>query len=115
MRRIALGLEPFAGISGRLCEFLTLADGTRIVGLNQIIRDICGVASTQIVQKNFDRVEILIVPTSGFDESTVSTLRQRFANKVPSSVSCEIRTIDKPLRTKAGKMPLFINEMESEQ
>lgn len=115
MKRIALGLEPFAGISGRLCEFLTLADGTRIVGLNQIIRDICGVASTQIVQKNFDRVEILIVPTSGFDESTVSTLRQRFANKVPSSVSCEIRTIDKPLRTKAGKMPLFINEMESEQ
>ncbi|MCC0015027.1 MAG: hypothetical protein H6878_01810 [Rhodobiaceae bacterium] len=112
LEEIALGMRHFRGISGRTSEYLVLEDGSRVVGLNHIVRDVRGIASAQILQKDFDFIELVVVPASDFDESSIATIKARLEKKVPSRVRYSIRLTETPCRTRAGKAPLFFSELE---
>ena len=111
LQRIAMGVEPFIGISGRSTEYLILRDGSRIVGLNHIVRDLHGIASTQIIQKDYELIDFIVVPGIGFDETCLDGLRQRISMKIPSCIHYKIRISESPYRTQAGKAPLFHSQL----
>ncbi|MGE0846293.1 MAG: hypothetical protein AB7L41_08480 [Flavobacteriaceae bacterium] len=113
LKRIILGIDGFRGVSGRTSEYIRRRDGSRIIGLNHMVRDIPGVASAQIVQRDFDRVEFIIIPAADFDEDCRAALMRRISAKLPASFRIEITLAESPLRTAAGKAPLFICDLGS--
>jgi phenylacetate-CoA ligase len=110
--RITLGLDPFLGIEGRRSDFLRLADGTRVFGLDRIPSGIGGVASVQIVQVAPNAVLMVVVPNTGYSEETLALLRRKFYLKVPQNVDLRIDLRDTPYRLPSGKAPVFISHVQ---
>jgi phenylacetate-CoA ligase len=111
LERITLGLDPFAGIEGRISDFLLLADGTRIYTLDQIPYGVHGAATVQVIQETLDTALIVIVPNVQFSEKTVEVIRQNFYIKAPRSMNLRVEVRDSPYRLPNGKAPNFISQL----
>jgi phenylacetate-CoA ligase len=111
---VAAGRAPLAGIVGRQGDYLVSPDGGRLIGINHIPRGVPQLLRAQFVQESPERVRVLVMTTSDFDESCRRTLLEHAARKLPSSMQISIEVTDQLVRTASGKTPLVLRPFESD-
>jgi phenylacetate-CoA ligase len=109
--RIALGLDSFSGIEGRVTDYLLLPDGSRIWTLDQIPQGVSGAASVQLMQESIDTAVLIVVPNSKFSDRTLEVLQHNFYLKAPRSIKLRLEVRDSPYRLANGKAPTFISAL----
>jgi phenylacetate-CoA ligase len=108
LREVALGLQPFLGVAGRAAEFIQLADGRRIIGLNHIPRGVEGVERVQLHHRQSGDVDIYVVTNANFGERSLHTLTSNLRDKFPADTHFRLFAVDGPVREPNGKAPLLL-------
>lgn len=100
------GLERFARVSGRTADFLYRPDGTPVFGisiLDTYIIHIPGIKQVQIVQVDFRRFVINVVPTAAYNAASEARLRSVMAEQFGPEVAVEVVRMDALPQTERGK------------
>jgi len=111
LERVALGLDPFAGIEGRSTDYFLLADGSRIYTMDQVPLGVTGAATVQLIQESVDAAVVVVVPNGKFSDHTLETIRHNFYQRAPRSVKVRVEVRDTPHRLANGKAPAFISTL----
>jgi phenylacetate-CoA ligase len=111
LSEIALGLRPFEGLLGREGEYLLTREGMRIIGLNQIPREIAHVAQLQLVQTDFEHVLLNVAALPGYDDRDAREITERARARIPSSISITVRTVPQLVVNARGKAPFVIRHV----
>jgi phenylacetate-CoA ligase len=100
-------LPILASIDGRTSEdnFIT-RDGRRIARTGTVAEDVSHVAGCQVVQEDYERYTINIVPCPGFNDADRAKLRQNLARTV-GRVQIDVKLVEVLERTPGGKV-LFV-------
>jgi phenylacetate-CoA ligase len=114
LERIALGIDSFAGIEGRVTDYLLLADGSRIYTMDQVPHDVHGAATVQLIQESLDTALIVVVPNAQFSDDTLEMIRRNFYMKAPRSMQVRVEVRDSPYRLANGKAPNFISQLAAQ-
>jgi phenylacetate-CoA ligase len=109
--RIRYGLSPFTGIEGRSGDYLLSPGGARLIGMNHIPRDVENIIQAQLIQESIDRVRIMVVPTRDFSDNDKAKLLDNARAKIPESMSIDIEIVERLERTKLGKAPFLIRQI----
>jgi phenylacetate-CoA ligase len=105
---VALGSRPFIRLEGRSGEYLLTRQGMRIIGLNQIPREVANVLQVQLVQKDFESVVINVVATSAFSPNDAAQLLDQAKAKIPPSIQLTLNVVDRLLTNANGKAPFVL-------
>jgi phenylacetate-CoA ligase len=108
LEAIVLGVGTFGGVIGRSGDILVAPDGTRLTGIDHFHRGVASILRIQVLQPVPERVEILVMPATGFGESERAQLLSNARRKLPSTIAVEVRVTDALRRTPAGKTPFVI-------
>jgi phenylacetate-coenzyme A ligase PaaK-like adenylate-forming protein len=109
---VALGLKPFLQVMGRRTEYLVTPEGGRVLGLNNIPREVAHLLRVQFIQERANHVEIRVQPTPGYTPEDAAHLMRNARTKIPDSISIAIVS-DLPLRTTAQmKTPFVIRTLD---
>ena len=111
LESIALGSMPFFGIEGRDGEYIELADGRRIIGLNHVPRGASGAASIQLHHTQPDLVDIYVVPGPNYSAATRQRILDNLYAKIPAHIRARIWLTPVPLRQANGKAPLLLRDL----
>jgi phenylacetate-CoA ligase len=107
------GLPVLARIAGRVRNMLLTADGKRywpLLGSRKFI-EIAPVLQHQIVQKQYDMLEVRLVTAQPLDASQQRKLAEIIQSAMPSRMQLEFRYLDIIPRGKGGKFEDFICEV----
>ncbi len=108
LERIALGLEPFAGIAGRSGEYLIAPDGMQVSGVNQVTRYVPHVLQAQIYQPARDRAIIRVLAAPGFGEPERARILANARAKIPPEITVSLETVANLDTAANGKTPFII-------
>ncbi|HVO00121.1 MAG TPA: AMP-binding protein [Steroidobacteraceae bacterium] len=111
LSEIALGLRPFEAVLGREGEYLLTRDGMRIIGLNQIPREVRHVAQLQLVQTDFEQLEVHVAALPGYDADDERDILERARSKVPAAMHVSVRTVPQLAVNARGKAPFVIRHV----
>lgn len=98
-------------IEGRVGNLLVTRDGRRVgeAALSLLFHDVKGVAETQIVQDDYDRFRVRLVPGKGYRDADGRKVAANLAKRLGRVDIC-LQVLDKIERTAAGKFrPLVCN------
>jgi phenylacetate-CoA ligase len=112
LAEVALGLKPFTQVVGRQTEYLVTPEGSRVLGLNNIPREVDHILRVQFVQAERDRVEIRVQPGPGYGPMDAAKLLAHARTKIPATVEVVIDDTT-PLITRAQhKTPFVVRTVE---
>lgn len=109
---IELGLAPFAGVAGRLSDFLYARDGGRLGGIDQISREVDHLLQIQVIQDSLDLVTIKALVAPGFGPADQARLEANARLKIPSPAQIRLEIVDRLETTDSGKTPYVIRRIE---
>ncbi len=112
LEAVTLGILPFEGIEGRRSEYVLSPEGSRIIGINHIPRNVPDIAQMQIVQTGRTKVEIHVVPLQNFGEHAAGIILANARQKIPANMEVDIKTVDRLTRTASGKAPLVLRQID---
>ncbi|MGH9642870.1 MAG: hypothetical protein ACRD3Q_10610, partial [Terriglobales bacterium] len=92
-------------------EYVLTREGLRIIGLNHIPREAENIYQVQLVQANWDTLDIDVLPMPGFRDSDAQGLYEQARAKLPASFKIHVRCVDKLRQTARGKIPFMIREV----
>ncbi|MBV6429346.1 MAG: hypothetical protein KIPDCIKN_03897 [Haliscomenobacter sp.] len=104
------GLPVVKSIIGRIDDIVTLRDGRQLSSFNRFFADIKGVSEVQVVQKDYDFFQLLIVPTEDYDISTLNAIQKVFIERI-GLVSLDVEQVEFIPRNKNGKFKAVISEI----
>jgi phenylacetate-CoA ligase len=111
LEAIALGLVPFYGIAGRTDEYILAPNGTEIIGLNHLPREVANLLQIQIVQDAVDAVTVRVLALPDFGEADAGKLMSNARLKFPSSMRVDIRIVERLESNASGKTPFVIRRL----
>jgi phenylacetate-CoA ligase len=107
------GLPVLASVDGRKLDALLTPDGRYIPG-EYIVYAFLGATDIkryQVVQKQLDRFEILLVRDDGFDGSAIDLVRHELTKLAGESVVLDFQFVDDIPLTPSGKLRVTISEL----
>src|SRR5215472_7226879 len=109
---VALGRRPFIRLEGRDGEYLLTRQGLRIIGLNQIPREVPNILQVQLVQRDFESVVINVVATSAFSSKDAAQLLDQAKAKIPMSIQLTLNVGDHLVTNARGKAPFVLRMID---
>ena len=108
------GLPVFEEVSGRATDFVMAADGTLMHGLSLIyvLRDMRGIESFKIMQKDKNTFVVAIAPEIGSAFDGENHIRSEFKKRLGDVVDVRVDLVDGITPEKSGKYRYVVNEME---
>lgn len=94
-------------IEGRIDEVLITRDGRRIGRLGTVFKDASGISEAQIVQDDYDKFRIRVVPASGYTTATANTIIKNLSNRVGGG-HIEVELVERIERTSSGKFKVIV-------
>ena len=91
-------------IEGRVGDYLVAEDGQKVHILNHIPKGVNGLLGTQFIQKEFMKVEALIICNLDFTEAERLKLIKNIKERLGQSMVITITVVDELNRTKNGKV-----------
>jgi len=90
------GLHVIEEVLGRSTDFVVRGDGTimHALAVIYVLRAVEGVGEFKIVQHATDRVEVLVVPGTGWSEEAKPRITQGLQARLGENVGVEIRVMD---------------------
>jgi phenylacetate-CoA ligase len=105
-------LPPLQRIEGRLNDLILTPDGRRVYWLNPVFYGI-PIRESQIVQEVIDRLNVAVVPASGFNREAVERIVERLRARV-GDVDVRVETVESIPRTPGGKFRAVISHVSHE-
>lgn len=101
-------------ISTKAEDIIALKDGRMISPsvLTHPFKPMHSVKASQIIQKDYDRVEIRIVPDLNYTNADSQHLIKEFKSRMGDEMDISIKLVDSLSRTSAGKFKWVISEVE---
>lgn len=108
------GLPMLKEIQGRSTDFVVAADGTVMHGLAliYILRDLPGLTSFKVVQHSREKIEVMLVPETGFDPHASGRIVEGFKRRLGNSVDVVVRTVDLIPPEKSGKFRYIVSHVQ---
>ena len=91
-------------VTGRSDDVIKLPDGRHIGRLDHIFKGVTGIIEAQIRQDRIDKIDILVVPASSFNEEAHKTIIHNAYDRLGSDVSIKVIIVEKITRTRNGKL-----------
>ena len=109
------GLPRMARVDGRKLDALRTRDGRFVPGeyIVYAFLGATGVRRYQVVQKQLDAFDILVVPDDGFDDSVIELVRRELLKVVGDSVALNFRLTDEIPLTPSGKQRVTVSDLGS--
>jgi len=101
-------------VEGRIDAVLVTRDGRRIGRLDPVFKGAEGVAEAQIVQDDYDKFRIRIVPGKDYTEADGRVLVENFAQRV-GRADIRIELVERIERTAAGKFLAVVCNLPGNQ
>ena len=108
---IASGERSFAGLAGRSGEYLLTREGLRIIGLNHIPREVSHIYQIQLVQSDWNTLDIDVLPMPDFSAADEQLLIAQARAKLPASFQVNVRRVTRLRQAASGKIPVVIREV----
>jgi phenylacetate-CoA ligase len=89
-------------IEGRVDDILITRDGRRIGRLDPVFKGVYGVAEAQIVQDDYDRFRVRIVPGNDYTNACANTIVENLTERV-GKADIKIELVKQIERTPSGK------------
>ncbi len=109
---ISLGMRAFPGIQGREGEYLITRDGMRIIGLNQIPREILHVYQLQLVQTDPENLYINVAAMPGYGPEDAAHILENARIKIPASIKIQVREVQSLIVNARGKALFVVREFD---
>lgn len=109
---VAMGKRHFIRLEGRDSEYLLTSEGVRIIGLNQIPREVNNVLQLQLVQQSFNSVAINVVALPGFSSRDAKQILQQARVKLPGSMEISVNLVDHLTANSMGKTPFVVRMLD---
>jgi len=111
--RTGRGLHVIAEIMGRATDFVIRSDGTimHALALIYVLRAIEGVQEFKIVQLSTNRMEVTVVPSAGWQESSKDEIVGQLKNRMGRDVAIEIDVVDKIPPEASGKYRYVVSHV----
>lgn len=100
-------LPLLGSIEGRTDEVLVTRDGRRFSRLGLVFKDIKGIVESQIIQNDYDKFIIRIVPGKDYIEAAGRNVATNLAQRV-GKADIRVEIVDQIERTSAGKFKAVI-------
>ena len=112
---VALGRRHFLSIEGREGEYLLTREGVRVIGLNQIPRELKNVFQMQLVQNAYDSVAVNVVAMPGFGPDDLHQIERQARAKIPAEMSVDVCVVEELATGPSGKAPFVIRLVDRER
>jgi len=99
---------------GRVGDVFWKRDGTQIPGISfadRVITDSLSIAQLQVVQKDFEVIELVIVKGAEYSERTIDEVKKTISNYLKIEPQFLITFVDSIPREASGKIRFIKNEM----
>jgi phenylacetate-CoA ligase len=108
------GLRLMEDVTTKAEDILTLADGRLISSsvLTHPFKPLNSVQESQIIQKSYDHIVVLIIPREDYTEADSKHLVVELQARLGEDVTVEIRKVQSIPRSKAGKFKWVISEVD---
>lgn len=103
-------LPMLASIEGRDDDVLITKDGRRIGRLDPVFKGTSGIIQAQIIQKDYHKFCVLVVPGKDYKEQDGREIRQSLLERIGTG-EIEIQLVDRIAKTSSGKFRAVINEI----
>tara|TARA_B100002003_G_scaffold182052_2_gene170270 strand:- start:11153 stop:12520 length:1368 start_codon:yes stop_codon:yes gene_type:complete len=100
----------FAGINGRLDDYIETPDGRRIGRIDHIFKGLTGIKEAQVIQESRTDCTVLIVKDVNAKEINESTLEENFFSRVGNHLNLTIRYTQFIPRSANGKLKSVIRK-----
>jgi phenylacetate-CoA ligase len=100
------GFPLMEKVTGRFADFLIKADGTRIAGVSLIentLTKIPGIDQMQIIQENFQRITLRVVPGASYSQSASDALKDYFLKTFEQDLDVNIELVGEIRPEQSGK------------
>ena len=101
-------LPMLGSIEGRTDAVLIARDGRRIGRLDPVFKGVHGIAEAQIVQDNYDKFRVRIVPGSDYTQDDANTIVNNLAARIGGQPDIRIELAEQIERTRAGKFKAVV-------
>ena len=105
-------LPVLGDLVGRLEDVVLLPDGRQVVRLDQVFRQLEGLAEGQIVQESLERFVVNVVPLSSYSRADAEKIRSRMIVRLGPQITVEIRELDAIPREPNGKFRAVISRVQ---
>lgn len=105
-------LPVLGDLVGRLEDVVLLPDGRQVVRLDQVFRQLEGLAEGQIVQESLDRFVVNVVPLSSYSRADAEKIRARMIVRLGPQITVEIRELDAIPREPSGKLRAVVSRVQ---
>jgi phenylacetate-CoA ligase len=109
---VRLGRSHFLAIEGREGEYLLTREGVRIIGLNQIPREVRNVFQLQLVQDSFDAVRVSVVAKPAFAAADLQQIERQARAKVPGDMQVSVAVVKQLETNRSGKAPFVLRRID---
>jgi phenylacetate-CoA ligase len=108
------GLRLMEDVTTKAEDILTLGDGRLISSsvLTHPFKPLNAVQESQIIQKDYDHIVVLVVPREDYTEADSRHLIVELQARLGEDMTVEIRKVESIPRTKAGKFKWVVSEVE---
>ena len=104
-------LPTLKEIVGRVEDTVVLRDGRRLMRLDHTFRDLEGISEGQIVQKDYERFVVNVVPTPAFSQTDIEAIKSRLCTRLGPQIAVEVCTADSIPREPNGKFRMVISQI----
>lgn len=113
--RCSCGLQTpiIEKIEGRRDDVLRTRDGREIFWLQPVFRSSENIIEAQIIQKDWDRLLIKIVPGSDFSEADSKVMARELRARMGENIAIDFECVEAIPRGAAGKFRSVINELKN--
>jgi len=106
---------PLLGqIGGRIDDVVVTRDGRRIGRLDPVFKDVQGIVEAQIVQNDYDRFVMRIVPGKDYTDADGRTAVSNLSRRV-GDADIRVELVDRVERTSSGKFKAVICNLPRER
>ncbi len=111
--RSGRGLHVITEIMGRSTDFVVRPDGTimHALAVIYVLRAIEGVHEFKIVQPSTNRIEVMVVPNSEWQENAKDAIRTQMQSRMGQDVDIEIAVVDKIPPEASGKYRYVVSHV----
>lgn len=103
-------LPAFRAIEGRSDDVLFTRDGRPIGRLDPIFKSDFDISEAQIIQREIDWIDVLLVPGKRFSEGDAQEIRQRVIERM-GAITVNIEMVQSIPRGPNGKFKMVVNEL----
>ena len=101
-------------IEGRFEDICYTPDGREMLRFDTVFKGIENIREAQVVQEKIDVFTVHVVPTNGFDERDIETIKHNMRLHV-GNVHTEVKSVDAIARTASGKFRAVICKLSHEE